>query len=273
MSANEQQEALRKQNDAVEELLSSLDDVFEPRAPLYTVYSDSEPCMSKVSMKVCSGYIKDEANKYSSRRDARYSRLQHSNWSHRASIALHGSNVDLNKSGLILHNERFVTTYRNVRVLNQYARILDQFFNTTVVKHLIYDNDVHNIDIDIYTDEFYADDGDIFSQGVTMYETYRTCSVKVTINRTRERTCIFNLYLTECDDNSLKIIYTDIFREVGLLNELRMSSIGHTCTPLCESMSTRMYNAELNALFADAAKPRPRQEKSWFDKDTKPERM
>lgn len=67
--------------------------------------------------------------------------------------------------------------------------------------------------------------------------------------------------------------YLDVFREVGLLNELRMSLIGHACTPLCESTSTRMYNNELNALFAEAAKPRTRQEKNWLDKDAKPERM
>ena len=67
--------------------------------------------------------------------------------------------------------------------------------------------------------------------------------------------------------------YLDVFREVGLLNELHMSLIGHTCTPLCESTSTRMYNNELNALFAEAAKPRTRQEKNWFNKDTKPERI
>ena len=137
----------------------------------------------------------------------------------------------------------------------------------------MYDDDVHDVAIDIYTNELYDDGGDIFSQGVTMYETYRTCSVKVTINRKRERTCIFNLYLAKRDDDSLKIIYTDIFREVGLLNELRMSLIGHTCTPLCESTSTHMYNNELNALFAEAAKPRTRQEKNWFNKDTKPDRM
>lgn len=263
MGTDEKQEALRKQNEAVEELLSNLDDVFEPRAPLYTVYSDSEPCMSKVSMKVCSGYIKDETNKYLSRRDARYSRLQHSNWSHRASIALHGSNVDLNKSGFILHNERFVTTYRNVRVLNQYARILDQFFNTTVVKHLIYDNDVRNIDIDIYADEFYEDDGDIFSQGVTMYEAYRTCSVKVTINRKRDRACIFKLYLAQHEDGSLKVIYTSVFREVGL-TEIRCQHIGSTSSPLTETMLTRMYNAELNSMFSDIARPKPRQENTFF---------
>ena len=95
----------------------------------------------------------------------------------------------------------------------------------------------------------------------------------MTINHKRERTCIFNLYLAKLNDDSLKIIYTDIFREVGLLNELRISLIGHTCTPLCESTSTRMCNNELNALFAEAAKPRTHQEKNRFDKDTKPERM
>ena len=63
---------------------------------------------------------------------------------------------------------------------------------------------MRGIDIDIYADEFYEDDCDIFSQGVTMHETYRACSVKVTINRKRERTCIFNLYLAKRDDDSLK---------------------------------------------------------------------
>lgn len=224
-------------------------------------------------MKVCSGYARDNRGQYFIEKDARYSRLHLTDTTNRASITLYGYSVDLDPHSYHWNNESFVVTSHNVEVLNRYALILDNFFNTTVVKHLIYDNDVRNIDIDIYADEFYEDDGDIFSQGVTMYETYRTCSVKVTVNRKRERTCIFKLYLTKLNDDSLKIIYTDIFREVGLLNELRMSLIGHTCTPLCESTSTRMYNTELNALFAEVAKPRSRQEKNWFDRDTKPERM
>lgn len=135
----------------------------------------------------------------------------------------------------------------------------------------MYDNDVRNIEIDIYADEFYEDDGDIFSQGVTMYETYRTCSVKVTINRKRERTCIFNLYLAKNEDGSLKIIYTDVFREVGLSN-LRTEYIDSTCAPLTELMSNRMYNAELNSMFSQIARPKPREERKLFSGD-KPERM
>lgn len=275
MSTNEQQEKRIKRLVESNKILSSLNDVFEINSKMYTERdgSSEKPYMRQVGMKVCSGYARDNRGQYFIEKDARYSRLHLTDTANRASIKLHGYSVDLDPCGYHWNNESFVVTSHNIEVLNRYTLILDNFFNTTVVKHLIYDNDVCNIDIDIYADEFYEDDGDIFSQGVTMYETYRTCSVKVTISRKRERTCIFNLYLAKLTDDSLKIIYTDIFREVGLLNELRMSLIGHTCTPLCESTSTRMYNNELNALFAEAAKPRTRQEKNWFDKDAKPERI
>ena len=261
MSASEQQEKQIKRLVESNKILSSLNNVFEINSKMYTARdgSSEQPYMRQVGMKVCSGYARDSHGQYFIEKDARYSRLHLTDTTNRASIKLHGYSVDLDPCGYHWNNESFVVTSHNIEVLNRYALILDNFFNTTVVKHLIYDNDVRGIDI--------------FSQGVTMYETYRACSVKVTINRKRERTCIFNLYLAKRDDDSLKIIYTDIFREVGLLNELRMSLIGHTCTPLCESTSTRMYNNELNALFAEAAKPRTRQEKNWFDKDAKPERM
>ena len=135
----------------------------------------------------------------------------------------------------------------------------------------MYDNDVRSIKIDIYADELYEDNGDLFSQGVTLYENYRACSIKVTINRKRERTCTFKLYLAKNEDGSLKIIYTDVFREVGLSN-LRTEYIDSTCAPLTETMSNRMYNAELNSMFSQIARPKPREERKLFS-DDKPERM
>lgn len=136
----------------------------------------------------------------------------------------------------------------------------------------MYDDDVHDAAIDIYTNELYDDGGDIFSQGVTTYENYRDCSIRVTLNRKLDRKFIFKLYVSKNEDDSFKIIYTDMFREVGV-TELRRHHIGSTRSPLYETTSSRMYNTELNTLFAEAAKPRTRQEKNWFDKDAKPERM
>lgn len=275
MSTNEQQEKRIKRLVESNKILSSLNDVFEINSKMYTERdgSSEQLYMRQVGMKVCSGYARDNRGQYFIERDARYSRLHLTDATNRASIELHGYSVDLDPYRYHWNNESFVVTSHNIEVLNRYALLLDNFFNTTTVKHLMYDNDVRNVKIDIHADEFYEDDGDIFSQGATLYEAYRDCSVKVTIDRKRDRACIFNLYLAQHEDGSLKVIYTSVFREVGLLNELRMSLIGHTCTPLCESTSTRMYNTELNALFAEVAKPRTRQEKKWFDKDAKPERM
>ena len=274
MSANEQQEKRIKRLVESNKILSSLNDVFEINSKMYTERdgSSEQPYMRQVGMKVCSGYVRDNRGQYFIERDARYSRLHLTDATNRASIELHGYSADLDPHGYHWNNESFVVTSHNVEVLNRYALILDNFFNTTTVKHLMYDNDVRNVKIDIYADEFYEDDGDIFSQGATLYEAYRDCSVKVTIDRKRDRACIFKLSLAQHEDGSLKVIYTSVFREVGL-NEIRCQHIGSTSSPLTETMLTRMYNAELNALFAEAAKPRPRQEKSWFDKGTKPERM
>ena len=265
MSTNEQQEKRIKRLVESNKILSSLNDVFEINSKMYTERdgSSEQPYTRQVGMKVCSGCVRDKNGQYFIEKDARYSRLHLTDTTNRASIELHGYSVDLDPRSYHWNNESFVVTSHNIEVLNRYALILDNFFNATTVKHLMYDNDVRNIEIDIYADEFYEDDGDIFSQGVTTYETYRTCSVKVTINRKRERTCIFNLYLAKLNDGSLKIIYTSVFREVGL-NEIRCQHIGSTSSPLTETMLTRMYNAELNSMFSDVARPKPRQENTFF---------
>lgn len=127
----------------------------------------------------------------------------------------------------------------------------------------MYDDDVHDVAIDIYTNELYDDSGDIFSQGVTMYENYRDCSIRVTLNRKLDRKFIFKLYVSKNEDDSFKIIYTDMFREVGV-TELRRHHIGSTSSPLYETTSSRMYNTELNSMFSDIARPKPRQENTFF---------
>lgn len=274
MSTNEQQEKRIKRLVESNKILSSLNDVFEINSKMYTERdgSSEQPYMRQVGMKVCSGYVRDKNGQYFIEKDARYSRLHLTDTTNRASIELHGYGVDLDPISFRYSHESFAVTLRNVEVLNRYALILDNFFNATTVKHLMYDNDVRSIKIDIYADEFYEDDGDIISQGVTLYENYRNCSVKVTITRKRDRACIFKLYLAQHEDGSLKIIYTSVFREVGL-NEIRCQHIGSTCAPLAETMSTRMYSIELNSMFSEITRPKSRQEKNRFDKDTKPERM
>ena len=265
MSTNEQQEKRIKRLVESNKILSSLNDVFEINSKMYTERdgSSGQPYMRQVGMKVCSGYKRDKHGQYFIEKDARYSRLHLTETTNRASIELHGYSVDLDPSSFRYSHESFVVTLHNVEVLNRYALILDNFFNATTVKHLMYDNDVRSVKIDIYTDEIYEDDGDIISQGVTLYENYRTCSIKVTINRKRERTCIFNLYLVQHEDGPFKIIYTDVFREVGL-NEIRCQYIGSTSAPLTETMSTRMYNIELNSMFSEITRPKPRRENTLF---------
>lgn len=273
MSTNEQHEKRIKRLVESNKILSSLNDVFEINSKMYTERdgSSEQPYMRQVGMKVCSGYARDNRGQYFIEKDARYSRLHLTDATNRASIELHGYSVDLDPSSFRYSHESFVVTLHNVEVLNRYALILDSFFNATTVKHLMYDNDVRSIKIDIYTDEIYEDDGDIISQGATLYENYRDCSVKVTITRKRDRACIFKLYLAQHEDGSLKIIYTSVFREVGLRN-LRTEYIDSTCAPLTETMSNRMYNAELNSMFSQIARPKPREESKLFSGD-KPERM
>ena len=140
------------------------------------------------------------------------------------------------------------------------------------MKHLIYDDDVRDVTIDIYTDELYDDDGDIFSQGVTMYENYRDCSIRVTINRKRDRKFIFKLYISKNEDSSFKIIYTDMFREVGS-TELHYCHVGSTSSPLCETTSSRMYNNTLNSIISDAARPKSHQESTLFLESKESRRM
>lgn len=265
MSANEQQEKRIKRLVESNKILSSLNDVFEINSKMYTERdgSSEQPYMRQVGMKVCSGYARDKHGQYFIEKDARYSRLHLTDTTNRASIELHGHSVDLDPRSFRYSHESFVVTLHNVEALNRYALILDNFFNTTTVKHLMYDNDVRSIKIDIYTDEIYEDDGDIISQGATLHENYRDCSVKVTITRKRDRTCIFKLYLAQHEDGSLKIIYTSVFREVGL-NEIRCQYIGSTSAPLTETMSTRMYNIELNSMFSEITRPKPRQENTLF---------
>ena len=265
MSTNEQHEKRIKRLVESNKILSSLNDVFEINSKMYTERdgSSEQPYMRQVGMKACSGYVRDNRGQYFIEKDARYSRLHLTDATNRASIELHGYSVDLDPCRYHWNHESFVATSHNIEVLNRYALLLDNFFNATTVKHLMYDNDVRNIKIDIYADEFYEDDGDIFSQGATLYEAYRDCSVKVTIDRKRDRTCIFKLYFAQHDDGSLKVIYTSVFREVGL-NEIRCQHIGSTSSPLTETMLTRMYNVELNSMFSDIARPKPRQENTFF---------
>lgn len=275
MSANNLQDKLNTRKEQTEQILSQLHDVFTSKATSHIVQStkniDQTPFMSNVGMKMCRGYVKDNTGNYSSQFDSRYLQLRQPRVSYRSAITLHGDNVDLDDSGMTWRGESFVTTYHNVTVLNQYALILDNFLNTTTVKHLIYDNDTRDVEIDIYTNEFYEDNGDIFNQGATLYENYRTCSIKVTINRKRERACIFKLYIARNEDWSLKIIYTDVLRKVGL-NKLYTDHVGSTCAPLTELMSNKMYNIELNKMFSRITQPKSREENKFFSNDTN-ERM
>lgn len=127
----------------------------------------------------------------------------------------------------------------------------------------MYDDDVRDVAIDIYTNELYDDDGDIFSQGATMYENYRDCSIRVTINRKCDRKFIFKLYISKNEDGSFKIIYTDTFREVGS-TELHYRHVGSTSSPLCETTSSRMYNNTLNVIISDVTRSKSHQESTRF---------